>query len=67
MVKINLRGDKKKKYGKKDHGGEKSHEFFRRFKHERTRDPTSKRRQKESCTFYIQSVKNEVTLALKAI
>jgi len=31
LVKINLRGDKKKKYGKKDHGGEKSHEFFRRF------------------------------------
>ena len=34
--------------------------FLGGFKHERTRDPTSKRRQKESCTFHIQSVKNKV-------
>jgi len=44
---------KRKKYGKKGHGGEKSHEFFRRL---------------SIIEDFIQSVKNvRLTLALKAI
>ena len=53
---------KRKKYGKKGHGGEKSHEFFRRFI---MRKPVTLKQDKRKIALdiiadFIQSGKNEV-------
>ena len=62
---------KRKKYGKKGHGGEKSHEFLGGFIMRRPVTLLQKEDKRKAALSiiedFIQSVKNEVTLALKAI